>query len=213
MWFAILSGLLVSIDALFIGVSFGTQKTCRFIHIFLINIYLFALCLWGFAIGILVRDNINFDFDLIIGIIFITFGIWTILFYFLFIKQAKNIHSSTKNIGFDDKQSKNLNLYAEFHTIQNKKGKKQVKTDTKLSKNVILTGIFMSIEAMIITIGLTLMLDTRTIFIPITIAIAHFIYCTTTFFFSKYLRKLPHSVGHTLSGLALVIYGIMALTM
>jgi len=69
----------------------------------------------------------------------------------------------------------------------------------------------MSVEAMFITIGLTLILDAPTILIPITVALAHFVYATVTFFLAKYLRRFPPVAGHIVSGVALIIYGIMAI--
>ena len=167
MWIAVLSGLIVSVDALFIGVSFGTQKNCKLWHILLINILLTFLCFIGHIIGLTIASNIDFDFDTIVAVSFITLGLLVIVSY------------------FQPRQNSN--------------------------QNIVITGTFMSIEAMVITIGLTLMLDTTTVLIPISVAFFHFFYCVLTFFLSKYLRKLPQIVGHMISGIALLIYGTMAL--
>lgn len=178
MWIAILAGLLVSIDALFIGVSFGTQKRCRFWHVLVINICLFGLCMLGYLLGILIGDRVDIELDLVIGILFIALGLWVIGAYFLFERRKQK-----------DAEGE---------------GKHQ-------TKNIALTGIFMSVEAMFITIGLTLTLDVRTILIPITVGLAHFVYSAVTFALAKYLRKLPPMVGHIIAGVALVVYGIMAI--
>ena len=165
MLIAIFAGLLVSIDALFIGVSFGTQKKCKFWHVALINIVLIALCFVGFYLGILIGERIDFELDLVIGLLFITLGLLVIA--------THRKESSTRNIW--------------------------------------LTGVFMSVEAMFITIGLTLTLDTTTLLIPITVGLAHFAYSLATFFLAKYLRKLPPMAGAIIAGTALIIYGVMAI--
>jgi len=182
MWIAIISGLLVSIDALFIGISFGTQKKCRFWHILVINAVLLILCLAGYFLGIFIGDRLYVDFDLIVGITFIILGLWVILSYFIF--EHKN------------KSHKNNN---------------ESNNNGHQTKNIVLTGIFMSVEAMFITLALTLTLDVITILIPLTVAFAHFIYSTVTFFLSKYFRKFPSVIGHVIAGVALVAYGIMAI--
>jgi len=79
------------------------------------------------------------------------------------------------------------------------------------TKNIIITGLLMSIEAMLITLGLVLVLDTKTVLLPLTVALAHFVYCTVTFFCARHLRRLPPMVGHLISGIALIIYGLLAI--
>ena len=72
----------------------------------------------------------------------------------------------------------------------------------------------MSLEAMMITIGITFMfLPNPTILIPITIALAHFGYSAFTFLLvrTKKARRLPVAASHIISGLALVAYGLGAL--
>ncbi|MCL2570193.1 MAG: manganese efflux pump [Firmicutes bacterium] len=173
MWIVIAACLLVSIDALFIGISFGAEKKCKFWHIVFINIGLFVLCLLGYFLGVLIGDVIDIELDILIGVLFITLGLWVIGYYLLFTRRAKGRGSESKNIA--------------------------------------LTGIFMSIEAMFITIGLTLALDITTIIIPVVVAGAHFVYCTVTFLLAKYLRRTPQLVGVIISGVALIVYGIMAI--
>jgi len=179
MWTAILAGLLVSIDAFFIGISFGTQKRCKFWHIIAINIGLFLLCILGYFLGVWIGNYLDLELDLVIGMLFITLGLWVMLSYFLFEHRKKKDSEDAIN------------------------NKKQI--------NIWLTGIFMSIEAMFITIALVLTLNVTTILIPITVALAHFVYCTITFFLAKYLRRFPPMLGHVISGVALIVYGVLAI--
>lgn len=188
MWLAIVAGLLVSLDALFIGISFGTQKRCKFWHILIINAVLIGLCFLGYLIGSVLGDA--FDdaediIDLVVGISFITLGLWFILFYFLFEHKKYMLAERTGE------------------------------TPEQGLKTIIMTGILMSLEAMLITIGLTLTVDitSGTIWIPITVGIAHLVYCSATFFLAKYLRRLPHWIGHVVAGIALIIYGTLALVL
>jgi len=86
MWLVLFACLLVSIDALFIGVCLGAEKRCRFWHLCLINVLLFALCMVGWGIG-LALSSFDVCFDLIIGYLFIGFGFWIMI-----------SHASTRNI-------------------------------------------------------------------------------------------------------------------
>jgi len=191
---AILAGLLVSIDALFIGVSFGSQKRCKFWHLLIINAVLIGLCFLGYGLGIWIGDRVDIELDIVIGILFILLGAWTISSYFIFERRkARKL-----------KEAENSELEGESEPKKERKG---------ISKNIVLAGLFMSIEAMFITIALTLTLDVTTIFIPLTVGLAHFIYSAVTFFFAKYLRRLPPIVGHIVAGSTLIIYGILALVL
>jgi len=184
MWLAVISGLVVSIDALFIGVSFGTQRRCRFWHLLLINAFLFILCVVGYGLGIWIGDSVDLELDLWIGLMFISLGAWTILYYYLFARKREKIVEN------ESKSDENA---------------------SKLTKTVVTTGLFMSLEAMLITIGLMLVLGSTTILIPLTVALAHFVYSATTFFLARYLRRLPQWTGHVVAGGALIIYGVMAI--
>jgi len=138
-----LSSLIVSIDAFFIGLSLGLQKKCRFLYLFIINIFLFILCMLGFFIAERIYESIPFDPDLVIGLAFISIGSWYIIHYFI---------------------SKYLNR----HNNLNKKDNVSIKT-------IILVGLVMSVEAMLITMGITfIFLPNSSIIIPITVALAHF---------------------------------------
>ena len=187
---AILAGLLVSIDALFIGVSFGSQKKCKLWHLLIINTVLIGLCFLGYGLGLWIGDRIDVELDIVIGILFILLGAWTITSYYIFEKKKKHQLEDPKN---DELKS---------NSDKKEKG---------ISKNIVLAGLFMSIEAMFITIALTLTLDVSTIFIPLTVGFAHLFYSAFTFFFAKYFRRLPPVVGHIVAGSALIIYGVLAL--
>ena len=179
----IISGLIVSVDAFFIGFSLGLQKGCRFFYLVLINVVLLALCLFGFFVASRIYERIFFDTDLVVGLSFITLGLWYIIYYFLRHKK------SPQSLGGNSK------------------------TDTK---TIVLIGIFMSLEAMIITMGITLIFTpAATIAIPIVVALAHFVYSALTFWLArtKHLKRISPALSHSLSGLALIVYGVMAIVL
>jgi len=172
MFMPVVSGLIVSVDAFFIGLSLGMQERCRFLYLVIINTFLFGLCIAGFFLAGQVYELIPIDPDLVVGFAFISLGLWTIAQYFLF-KHAK--------------------------------GSK---------KTFVLVGLVMSIEAMLITMGITLIfLPNSTLIIPITVALAHFGYSAISFYLArtKHVKRIPPAVSHVISGLALIIYGLMAL--
>ncbi|MCL2821938.1 MAG: manganese efflux pump [Firmicutes bacterium] len=217
MWIAIFSGLLVSVDALFIGISFGSQKKCRFWHLVSINMVLIALCFLGYGLGVWIGDKVDVELDFVIGTLFISLGSATILHFLFFerknLKKKMNDKNSDKdsdkgkdkdNSENDDRQEQNCSV------IKIKSDTGSVDKNNLPTKNTIATGILMSVEAMFITIGLTLVLDKTTILIPLTVGLAHFIYCTVSFFLAKHLRRLSPAVGPIVAGIALIIYGTMA---
>jgi len=166
----IISGLIVSIDAFFIGISLGMQERCRFLYLAAINTFLFGLCVLGFFIARQIHEMVLFDPYKIVGFAFIALGGWTIVQYFVF---------------------KNISL-----------------------KTFSLVGFVMSFEAMIITMGLTIIfLPNSTLVIPITVALAHFVYSALSFYLTrlKYFRKIPAALSNIISGLALILCGLMAL--
>jgi len=163
------SGLIVSVDAFFIGLSLGMQKKCRFLWLVVINVFLFGLCMLGFFIAEQIYELIPFDTGLIVGLLFIAIGLWYVAQFFLF-KQPP--------------------------------------------KAIVPVGLVMSIEAMVITMGLTfIFLPVSTIVIPVTVAAAHFGYSAISFYLAriKYVQRLPVAFSHVISGLALVCYGGFAL--
>ena len=179
----IISALIVSIDAFFIGLSFGLQKTCKFIYLAIINAFLFVLCILGFLIAERIYESIPFEPDYIVGFSFILLGMWTIFSYFILehIKQRKIASSSVEKTPI---------------------------------KSFVLIGVVMSVEAMFITMGLTfIFLPNLTWLIPITVALAHFVYSTLSFYLArtKYVRRIPAMLSHIISGISLIIYGLLAL--
>jgi len=178
----VLSGLIVSVDAFFIGLSLGLQKRCRFLYLAVINAFLFGLCILGFLIAGQIYEAIPFDPDLIVGFAFIALGLWTILQYFVceYIKKRKGVAGD---------------------------GSTSVKT-------FVLVGLVMSVEAMLITMGITfIFLPGSTFIIPLTVALAHFGYSALSFYIArtKHVKRIPAVISYVISGVALIIYGVMAL--
>ena len=81
-------------------------------------------------------------------------------------------------------------------------------------KTIVIVGLVMSVEAMLITMGLALVFHSySTLAIPIIVALAHFGYSTLTFYLArtKQVQRIPIALSHAISGFALIIYGLMAL--
>ena len=173
----VLSGLVVSVDAFFIGLSLGLQARCKFLYLVIINAFLLGLCIIGFLVAGHVYELIPIDPDLIVGFAFISLGIWAILQFFI----------SHKRKGQDADMS---------------------------IKAIVIVGLVMSVEAMLITMGITIIfLPDSNFIIPLTVALAHFGYSALSFYLArtKYVKKIPVALSHTISGLALITYGLMAL--
>ena len=168
MFMPILSGLVVSIDAFFIGISLGLQKKCTFAHLAAINAFLFVLCIFGFLLAGQIYESIPFDPDLIVGFAFIALGLWTILQYFVF----------------------------------------------AYIKTIVLVGFIMSLEAMLITMGITfIFLPYSGFVIPVTVALAHFVSSALSFGLArtKHVKRVSPAVSHVVSGLSLIVYGLFAI--
>jgi len=182
MFMPVLSGLIVSVDAFFIGLSLGLQKRCKFLYLAVINMFLLVLCILGFLIAERIYELIPIDPDLIVGFSFIALGLWTMIHYFVseYIKRRKG---TAKEV--------NISL-----------------------KTIILVGLVMSIEAMLITMGITfLFIPDSTFLIPAVVALAHFGYSALSFYLArtKHVKRIPVVLSHVISGLALITYGLMAL--
>jgi len=182
MFMSVLSGLIVSLDAFFIGLSLGLQKRCKFIYLAIINAFLFGLCVLGFLIAGQIYELIPFEPDYIVGFAFISLGLWTISHFFIseHIKKRKGTSEEV-----------NVSL-----------------------KAIVLVGLVMSVEAMLITMGITfIFLPYSTFLIPITVALAHFGYSAVSFHLARtrHVRRVPVAVSHVVSGLALITYGMLAL--
>jgi len=179
---SIFAGLVVSVDALFIGISLGLQKKCKFLYLAVINAFLLGLCIVGFFVAGQIYEIIPFDPDLVVGFAFIALGLWTILQYFV------------------------------FEYIKKRKGTTAEIDASK--KTIVIVGLVMSIEAMLITMGITFVfLPYSSLVIPITVALAHFGYSALTFYLAriKRVQRIPLALCHAISGLALIVYGLMAL--
>jgi len=179
---SVLSGLVVSVDAFFIGLSLGLQKKCKFLYLAVINAFLFGLCILGFFVAGQIYELIPFEPDYIVGFAFITLGLWTIFHYFI-AEHIRRRKGSTDEV--------NISI-----------------------KTIIIVGIVMSIEAMLITMGLTLLfIPDSTLIIPIIVALAHFIYSTLSFHLARtrHVKRIPAALSHVVSGIALITYGMMAL--
>ena len=178
----ILSSLIVSIDAFFIGLSLGLQKQCKFRYLAIINAVLLGLCLLGFLIAERLYEWIPFDTDLVVGFSFITLGLWYILHYF----------------------------FSEYQ----KRQKTAQETEPASRKTIVLVGLVMSVEAMLITMGITfIFLPGSTVLIPLAVAFAHFGYSALSFHLARtrHVKRIPIVWSHVISGLALITYGMMAL--
>jgi putative Mn2+ efflux pump MntP len=174
MLLSILSALAVSVDALFIGLSFGLQKKTRFLHLAFINIFLFVLCFVGYFSAAFIYSMLTFEPDPLVGFTFIALGVWAIAQHFIF-RRAK---------------------------------------DTPSHMSTAVVGLVMSVEAMLITMGITMIFfPYSTAVIPLSVALAHFGYSALTFKLVRtpYAARIPTAYGHVISGLALIAYGILAL--
>ena len=70
------------------------------------------------------------------------------------------------------------------------------------------------IVIMMITMGITfIFLPGSTLTIPVTVALAHFGYSAFSFLLArtKYVERIPIVISHIISGLALIIYGLLAI--
>ena len=180
MFMSVLSGLVVSVDAFFIGLSLGLQKRCKFLYLAIANLFLLGLCILGFLVAGHIYGFIGIDTDLLVGFSFIALGLWYILHFFI----SEYI---IKKTGYKEKPS---------------------------LKTIFLVGLVMSTEAMLITMGITfIFLPASTFLIPITVALAHFGYSALSFHLARtrYLKKIPNVISHVISGLALIVYGLMAI--
>jgi len=174
---SIIAGLVVSVDALFIGISLGLQEKCKYIYLVIINVFLLGLCFLGYFIAGQVYELIPVDPDYIVGFAFIALGAGYIISYYIKTRVKK-----------EENQGSNATIAT--------------------------VGVVMSLEAMLITMGITMVfMPNATLLIPITVALAHFVYSTVTFFLArtKQVQKMPVALSHVLSGAGLIIYGLMAI--
>ena len=171
----------MSLDSFFVGLSLGLQKEVKFVHILAMNALLSTLCFVGFFLAESITLPPFVRPDFIVGGAFISFGLWGII-----------------------------------QTFRNsKKAKANTKSEAPPSpKTLIPVGIVMSVEAMLITMGITLIFaDNASIAIPITVAAAHLVYAIVAFHLAriKTVSKIPRLYSSLASGLALVVYGVLAI--
>ncbi|MCL1881933.1 MAG: manganese efflux pump [Oscillospiraceae bacterium] len=180
---AILSGLIVSIDAFFIGISLGLQKKFKFSYLVFINAFLLILCMAGFFIAGRIYEHIPFSPDLIVGVTFITLGIWYIASYFAKSAFKKQTAEKSKEITSSAKTFVLIGLVMSFEAM------------------LITTGVTL-------TFG-----ESSTIAIPLTIGLAHFAYSALSFYLSRIrrVRRIPAVWSNVVSGLSLIVYGSLAL--
>jgi putative Mn2+ efflux pump MntP len=166
----ILIGLIVSIDALFIGVSLGMQRRCRLLHLATINGVLLGMCLVGWWAAGRLYGLLPVDPEWLVGFAFIALGLWVM-----------------------------------------RRPRGEAVKEASLS-TIASVGAVMSAEAMLITMGITLAFGAH-VAVPITVALAHFGYSLCTFYLArtKQVRRLPLLWCQVISGMALIIYGLMAL--
>jgi len=183
MFAPVISGLIVSLDAFFIGISLGLQKKCKFSYLVIINAFLMGLCILGYLIAGRIYELIEFDTDIIVGISFIVLGLWCIGQYFV----------------------------SEHIKRRNNCTEEECETSPK---TIAIVGVVMSVEAMLITMGITFVFhQSSTFLIPIAVGLAHFAYSALSFRLArmKYVRRIPIVISHIVSGLALIIYGLLAI--
>jgi len=182
MFLSIVSGLVVSVDAFFIGLSLGLQKRCKFLYIVVINTFLLCLCILGFLLAGQIYESIPFDPDIVVGFAFISLGLWTILHFFAldYIKRRKGtveeVNISTKTIAI-------IGIVMSGEAMLITMG---------------ITFIFLPDSTFVIPLTVALAHFGYS-------ALSFFLART------KYVRRVPLGLNHVLSGCALIIYGILAL--
>jgi len=182
MFLSVLSGLIVSVDAFFIGLSLGLQKKCKFLYLAIINTFLFGLCIFGFLIAGQIYELIPFEPDYIVGFAFITLGLWTILHFFVS-EHIKKRKGTTAEVNVSFKTIALVGLIMSFEAMLITMG---------------ITFIFLPNSTFIIPITVAL---AHFGYSALSFRLAR----------TKQVKRIPVVVSHVISGLALITYGIMAL--
>ena len=182
MFMPALSGLLVSVDAFFIGLSLGLQKKCRFVYLAIINTFLLGLCVLGFLAAGRLYELIEFDADLLVGFSFIALGLWCILHYFVHehIKRRKEI---TKK---EMASRKTFILVGLVMSIE------------AMLITISITFIFSQNSSFLIPVAVAL---AHFGYSALSFHLAR----------TKHMKRIPIVISHIISGSALIIYGIMAI--
>ena len=179
---SIVSGLVVSVDALFIGLSLGLQKKCKFIYLVTINAFLFVLCMLGFFIAGHVYELIPFEPDYVVGFAFITLGLWTIAHYFI-MEHIKRRKGTTCEVNTSLKAITLVGLVMSFEAMLITMG---------------ITFIFMPYATLAIPLTVALAHFGYSAF---TFLLAR----------NDRVKRIPAAISNTIAGSALIIYGLMAL--
>ena len=87
----VLTAFLIATDAFFIGLSLGVKKCFKVKYLFVINTIIFTMCLITYSIVCLVKDYIDFNTSLIVGIVFILMGLFA-----AFSKKSEDKNTSTR---------------------------------------------------------------------------------------------------------------------
>lgn len=182
MFMPILSGLIVSVDAFFIGLSLGLQKRCKFLHLAAINVFLMGLCVLGFLLAGRIYELIPFEPDLIVGFSFIVLGLWTISHFFV------SRHISRRK-GTDNEVDVPRKTIAVVGFVMSAEA---------MLITMGITFIFLphATPAIPITVALA-----HFAYSALSFHLAR----------TNNAKRIPTSLSHIISGSALIIYGIMAL--
>ncbi|MCL2589027.1 MAG: manganese efflux pump [Oscillospiraceae bacterium] len=182
MFLPILSGLIVSVDAFFIGLSLGLQKTCKFLYLAIINAVLLCLCILGFLIAGQIYEHIPFDPDYIVGFAFIALGLWTILHFFVSEQRKRRRKTAAES-------TLSLRTFVLVGLVMS--GEAMLIT-------MGITFIFLPDASFVIPITVALAHFGYS-------ALSFYLART------KHMKRIPAVCSHVISGTALIIYGLMAL--
>ena len=182
MFMSILSGLIVSVDAFFIGLSLGLQKKCKFLYLVIMNAFLFGLCVFGFIIAERIYEYIPFEPDYVVGFSFIALGFWCIVQYFI----SEHIKRRKKNAGKENVSLRAIPLVGLVMGIE------------AMVITMGITFIFLPNSTIVIPITVALAHFGYS-------ALSFFLART------KYVKRVPVALSHIISGLSLITYGLMAL--
>jgi len=178
----ILSGLIVSVDAFFIGLSLGLQQKCRLLYLAVINAFLLGLCILGFLVAERIYELLWFDTDLIVGLAFILLGLWCILHYFL----SEHVKGRRGDIGEEKASLKTIVLVG------------LVMSGEAMIITMGITFIFLPSSTFLIPLTVAL---AHFGYSALSFHLAR----------TKYMKRIPLVYSHVISGLALITYGFMAL--
>jgi len=182
MFLSILSGLIVSVDAFFIGLSLGLQKRCKFLYLIIINTFLLGLCILGFLIAEQIYELIPIDPDLIVGFSFIALGLWTILHFFIS-EQIKRRKKLTGEVTISMKSIALVGLVMSSEAMLITMG---------------ITFVFLPHATFLIPLTVAF---AHFGYSALSFHLARI----------KYIKRIPAVFSYVISGLALITYGLMAL--